>query len=312
MTTGTSSSTASGFKGIDVAGTGNFSISNNIIGNDQANNIRSGYFLSASNLSNAATTPTTATGTSAVQGIVSTSTGNVLTITNNTIKGLQISGSVSTHNAIITSGTMTGSTPAVNVNSNSLGNSTLGWINYAVANSGSLTGISVANTIATVHNINSNNFSGITYSVAGTNSNTYINFTGGTAANNISSISSNTFTNLSINTSGSVLFIGHGYSISSNGQLIINNNSIVTAFTRLAAGSITISTSNSASTSNVDFPLLYLLTVKSSIYLSILKEVLSLDTLKFWRSLEESHSVFVICFSYDFDILIVSSSFCIP
>jgi len=248
MSTGTSASTASGFKGIDIAGAGNFTISNNEIGNGQVNNIRAGYYLTSTNLSNAATTATTATGTSAVQGIVSTSTGNTLSLTTNIIKGIQVSGSATTHNGIIASGTMTGTNPTVTVSNNSLGTSTLDWINYSVANSGNLVGISVANTVATTHNILNNDLRGITYSVAGTNSHTYLNFTGGTAANNISTISGNTFTNLNVNTTGSVTFISHSYTVAATGTQNITNNSIVTAFNKPGAGgTITGLTSGSSS-----------------------------------------------------------------
>lgn len=49
--TGTTSSTASGFIGIDASGTGLFSINNNSVGNDLPDNIRTGYLLTGANLS---------------------------------------------------------------------------------------------------------------------------------------------------------------------------------------------------------------------------------------------------------------------
>ena len=248
MTTGTTTATASGFKGIDVTGAGNFTILNNVIGNGQANNIRAGYYLTGTNLSNAATTPTTATGSSKVEGIVSTATGNTLGITNNVVKGIQISGSVTTHNGIIASGTMTGTTPSVTVSNNSLGTSSLDWINYAVANSGALTGIGVTNTVATSHNIQNNDLRRITHTVAGTHSNTYINLTGATAASNIATVSGNTFTNLNVNTTGSTTFISHSYTIAATGTQNITNNSIVTGFNKAGAGGTIIGlTSNGSS-----------------------------------------------------------------
>jgi trimeric autotransporter adhesin len=235
MATGTSSSTASGFKGIDVAGVGNFSITDNIIGNDQTNNIRTGYFLTTTNLSNAATTATTVTGVSAVIGIQSAITGNIVAINTNTIKGIQVSGSVSTFTGIVASGTLTGTTPSITINSNNLGNATQGLVTYAVANSGALLGISATNT-STTHSIsiNSNNIQGITHSVAGTNVQTYINQTG-TALTE--TISNNTLTALNVATTGTIYLFNNNYSAPANGSKTIQNNSVVTSFTRNASGS---------------------------------------------------------------------------
>jgi hypothetical protein len=160
-----------------VAGAGSFSITDNVIGNDQANNIRAGYFLTTTNLSNAATTATTATGTSAVNGILSSITGNSLSISNNIIKGIQVSGSATTFSGIVSSGTLTGTTPAITINSNYLGNATQGLVNYAVANSGALNGISVVNGAASAtHTITSNDIRGITYSALSSAANNYIYF----------------------------------------------------------------------------------------------------------------------------------------
>ncbi len=248
---GTTSSITGGFTGIDVNGaTGTLIIQSNNIGNTTASNIRTGYFFSGANLTNANGTATSSTGaTSTIIGIRSVFTGNILTLNSNTLRGWLTSGTVTAVTGIISSGTMTGTTPAVNVNSNAIGTAALGWVTYAVANSGALIGISVANTIATTHSISSNDFRGITYSVAGTNAHTYINFTGGTAATNVSTIGSNTFTNLSVNTTNSVTFISHGYAVAATGTQTISNNSIVTAFNKTGAGgTITLSTSASSST----------------------------------------------------------------
>ncbi|WP_227430930.1 hypothetical protein, partial [Psychrobacter sp. I-STPA6b] len=143
---------------------------------------------------------------------------------------------------------MTGTTPSVNINTNSLGTSARDFMTYAVANSGALTGITSSNTVATVNNINGNDFRGIVYSTAGSGSNTYINLTGATAANNFASISNNTFTNLNVNTTGSVTFISNSYTVAATGSQTINANSIVTAFNKPSAGgTITLDTSSSSS-----------------------------------------------------------------
>ncbi len=247
---GTSASVTGGFTGIDAAGAGgNIIQSNNTIGNSTPDNIRTGYTLSGGNLSNAGTLTLSTGATSAIVGIRSTATGNGYTASNNTLRGWATSGTVTSVTGITSSGTMTG-TAAVTVNNNALGTSGLGWMRYAVATtSGSLTGISVANTVATGHSIQTNDIQGIVHSAAGVTSHTYINFTGGTAAGNVSTVSGNTFTNLNVNTTGAVLFFSHNYAESATSTLNFNNNSIVTGFNRAAAGSVTISLSNSTSAS---------------------------------------------------------------
>lgn len=247
---GTTASISGGFTGIDTAGTaGTFNISNNTIGNTTVDNIRTGYILNATNLTNSTGgTLTSTTGATALAlGIRSTATGNTLVVSNNTIRGLAVSGTVTAVTGIILSGSMTGTTPSVNVSTNSIGTSSLGFVRYAFANSGTFTGLSVANTIATTHNITNNDFQGITHTVAGTNSQTYLNFTGGTAANNISTISGNTFTNLNVNTTGSVTFISHSYTVAATGTQNITNNSIVTAFNKPGAGGTIIGLTSSSS-----------------------------------------------------------------
>ena len=255
---GTSATLSGAFTGIDIgSGAANIVESDNIIGNTTADNIRVGYTtasgVTGTNLANvgvivaAGTTGTS----SAMVGIRSTATGNTYAASNNIMRGWVTNGTVTTVTGIIASGSMTGTTPAVTVNTNALGTSGLGWMRYAAtaANSGTLTGISVANTIATTHSIQTNDFQGIVYtSTQGTGSHTYINFTGGTAANNISTISSNTFTSLSVNTTGAITFIGHGYTMAATGTQTFNNNSIGTSFTK-GGGTNTITCFTSATSS---------------------------------------------------------------
>lgn len=245
---GTSSTTAASFAGINAnSNSGNVTISNNTIGNATANNIRTGYLLNVANLGTAGTM-TTATGTSSAIGINNLSaTGNIVDVSSNTFRGWQISGSASNATAITSTGTMTGATPSFTANSNLLGTASPGWLTFAVANSGTVTGISVTNGGATAHSLQSNVVRGITYSVAGSGSNTYINFTGGTVANNVSTISNNTFNNLNVNTTGSVTFLSHSYTVAATGTQTINNNSIVTAFNKASAGGTVTGFASSAS-----------------------------------------------------------------
>ena len=235
------------FTGIDTAGTGGiYTINNNIIGNSTVNNIRTGYL--GTTLGTGGTITSTTGTSSPMVGIRHTATGATVAITGNTLRGWQ---NGTTAGGVLTGITSSGSvTSSAQVNSNSIGTSDLGWINYAFANtSATVTGISVTGSgSATSHSIQTNDFRGITYAVSGTAAHTYINLTGATAANNIATISGNTFTNLNVNTTGSVTFISHSYSVAATGTQNITNNSIVTAFNKPGAGgTITGLTSGSSS-----------------------------------------------------------------
>ena len=229
--------TCPAFTGIEIAGTGKHLVSNNYIGSSSASNIRTGLYLNGANLTNSNGTATSVSGTQTNYGINSTGTGANINIQNNTIKGFATSGATQAYTFINSSGTMASAASKININNNYLGTASTDLVNFAVANSGALTGISMTNTIATTHNIKNNDIRGITYSAAGSGPNTYIKFTGGTTANNISTIDGNTFTNLNVNTTGSINFISHNYLfISATGTININNNAIVTAFNKGGAG----------------------------------------------------------------------------
>ncbi|HRC33404.1 MAG TPA: hypothetical protein PK736_08165, partial [Bacteroidia bacterium] len=251
---GTTALLTGSFVGLDGFGAGNIEHINNTIGNATADNIRTGYTtlsgVTATNLSNtgifvaAGTTGTTAT----MSAIRSTNSGQSYNASFNTIRGLAMNATVSTALGITSSGAITGAVPSVTINNNAIGTSGLGWMRYVAANSGALTGISMTNTVAILHSIQSNDFRGIIHNVASTNSLTFINLTGATANGNAATISDNTFTNLNVNTSGSVTFISHSYVVSSSGRQTINNNAIVTAFNKgTAGGTITLATSGSSS-----------------------------------------------------------------
>ncbi|MFT3911082.1 MAG: T9SS type A sorting domain-containing protein [Ferruginibacter sp.] len=251
---GTTASLSGAVTGIDIGSSAsNVTVSNNTIGNTTADNIRVGYILNGANLSNAATGTGVLTSTSgsssAIIGIRSASTGNTVAINSNTLQGWVASGTGTAVTGVIATGSMSGTTPSVNTNNNIIGTASLDWIRYAVANSGALTGISVANTIATTHSIQNNNIRGITHSVAGSSAHTYINIAGATATNNIATVNGNSFTNLNVNTTGTIVFINHNYSLASTGTMNLNNNSIVTGFTRTGAGAVTFTSTNAASSS---------------------------------------------------------------
>ncbi|MFT3911086.1 MAG: GEVED domain-containing protein [Ferruginibacter sp.] len=247
---GTSATTSGAIVGIDASGASNVTLNGNTIGNTTADNIRVGYILNGGALTNAGTGTgvlTSTSGTSSITGVRSTATGNVITLNSNTLRGWVASGTVTTITGVNASGSMTGTNPSINANTNLFGSATQDWIRYAFANSGTLLGVTVTNTNATTHSIQNNVFRGITNSVAGTQTQTYITITGATATNNIATINGNQFNALNVNTTGAITFISHNYSLAATGTTNINNNSIVTSFTRNSAGSVTITSTNAAS-----------------------------------------------------------------
>ncbi|MFM2394310.1 MAG: hypothetical protein RLZZ546_2292, partial [Bacteroidota bacterium] len=113
---------------------------------------------------------------------------------------------------------------------------------------GAMNGINLSGTSATTTssiNVNNNNFTDWGHSVAASGTITFITQIGTHLNVNITG---NTFTNLSVNTTGSVTFFSHSYTMPAAGIQTISNNSIVTAFNKTGAGgTITISTSGSSS-----------------------------------------------------------------
>ena len=113
---------------------------------------------------------------------------------------------------------------------------------------GTLQGITVEALNATstsIGTINNNNFTALTASIATSATITAIS---SVAPHLNVSISGNTFTNLTTNTSGSFIFLGHNYTMPAGGTQTLNNNSIVTAFNKTAAGgTVTISNTSMSS-----------------------------------------------------------------
>jgi Secretion system C-terminal sorting domain len=222
---GTAATLATGFKGIDAAGTGTYTISANSVGNAVANNIRTGYLLTGANLSNTATTPTTASGGGAIQGIVHSSTGTTVNITNNTIRGFQISGSASPFTGIINSGVIS---TALNITNNNLGTSATGVYAFTSSNSSPVSCITNNTNSATLAlSISNNNFQGTAYSAASIGAFQCIN---NTATVLSASFNNNNFNNLTINTSHSTI----GFFIASSTAtptVTISNNYVTTQFT---------------------------------------------------------------------------------
>ena len=162
-----------------------------------------------------------------------TITSSVGGTTVGTLNGIQVAASSATPTATFTN----------NINSNAIS------LQSAVT-AGSILGISYPSGSASATstaNINSNNFTAMNHTVAGSSGT--ITFIALTSANLNTSISSNLFTNISCNTTGSVTFISNAISIpTSGGTQTISSNAIVTAFNKTGAGgTITFFTSNASS-----------------------------------------------------------------
>ena len=92
-----------------------------------------------------------------------------------------------------------------------------------------------------------NDFRGITYSL-GSSSNTHNYITYSHASSVTDNINTNTFTNLVVNTTGSVTFISRAGNMTSTGVENCNGNNIVTGFNKTGAGgTVTLYTANASS-----------------------------------------------------------------
>lgn len=103
---------------------------------------------------------------------------------------------------------------------------------------GAMNGINLAGVAANLTstvNINNNNFSNFGHTVAGTGAITFISNSNGATAL-ATNINSNTFTNITVNTTGSVTFIARSGSMPSGSSENVNSNSIVTQFNKTGAG----------------------------------------------------------------------------
>ncbi|MEJ0029113.1 MAG: hypothetical protein WDO15_01510 [Bacteroidota bacterium] len=238
--------------GIDnAAGSTAFSNTISITNNQVLNSTTSssGTFYGIRNTSSATTasiTGNTVKGnttnvTNTFNGISNTGIVASLVVTGNIIQGNTMN-SNNIFSAISNSGAVT---TTITLSSNQIGNGTGGPVTFAAANSATQNFISnTAGAATAALTISSNNFQGISYSVAGTGSNTYIL---NSAATLSQTISSNTFNGLNINTSGNITFISNNVSLSGTGTQTINNNSIVGTFTKSASpGTVTIYTSTTA------------------------------------------------------------------
>lgn len=178
-------------------------------------------------------------GSSALLCIGNSSVPGTLNIENNVIRGNTSSATTGGFTGINNSGAVTG---MVNINNNQVGNATANAFTFSSGTSGTIFGINNSGSSATAQvSITSNNFQGFVQSVTSTGSHTLIL---NSAADGTVTISGNTFTNLTANTTGSVIFIGHSYTVPAGGIQTVSSNSVVTAFTKAVSGG-TVSFMNS-------------------------------------------------------------------
>ncbi len=180
---------------------------------------------------------------SPLNGIVNTGATSTLNITGNIVRSNTSTATTGGFTGISNSGTVSS---AANIMNNQIGNASGNAISFSGASSGTINGISNtgAGSAATVM-ISGNDIRGIVHGAISSGSQTYITSTG-TPLNN--TITGNTFTGLSANTTGTCNFIGHSYTMPASGTTTISNNSIVSGYTRAGtSGSVNLTTTNGSS-----------------------------------------------------------------
>jgi hypothetical protein len=250
---GTSGVTASGvctFYGITNASTGTSSITNNLVVNCTAYGTGASALSGIENISSSSLVmeyntveKQTLTGTGTFRGLYNGAAASTASMSYNTIRNYSLQNATSIFTGIQNNGVVTGT---ITINNNKLGDATAGLITYTVASPANLYGIyNSSGTTSTALNIQNNDFRGITYSASSSGSHTYIYNTNATLSQNISS---NTFTNLNVATSGSVNFISDAVVLSASGNQTVSYNSIVGLFNKtVAGGNVTAFTTGVAS-----------------------------------------------------------------
>lgn len=237
---GTSNTKAAGITAINTEGTADYTISDNFIGNAAAGNMRMGLVLAGASLSNVGgLVSTTGTGV-AFKGIECSSAGSNRTVTGNTFRGWSSSSTKAGIKAVISNSTMAGASPVLTINNNVFGTAATGWGISVTQSESVIAGISVSYGNETVVSVKNNDFRGL-----GFNSliNLFaINLDGTTAANNLTSITGNTFTNLAV-TSNYLSLINAKAAMAGNAVRNIDSNKTVGTFSFAGSGFEMISVS---------------------------------------------------------------------
>ena len=163
-----------------------------------------------------------------------------LNINGNIIRGTTLTGTSGDFVGIASS-----STGAVtqNINNNQFGTAASPLVTFSVASSGIVRCVNfeaISNSASPV-NIQNNNVQGIVHNVAGTGAHWYFDIPSTSVTPRNLNVSGNTFTNLSVNTTGSIIFFRNEYTMPVNGTQVYNNNSIVGTFTKsVGSGNVNI------------------------------------------------------------------------
>jgi hypothetical protein len=241
-TSATATTTAGGNTGLKIYGNGITDVNNGIVVvgptavADQNDNIDIGGAAAGTGntVTNFGTTPTFsgyANVSGTVNGILSRNAKNY-NIRFNTV--------TSSNGGMTVSGTMNGiQIPAST-------NAPTGTLTQAISNNGislrpgvaaaTIIGINMPSSsvnATTTLSISNNDFNTFGHTVAGTGAITFIS---GAAAALNSSINSNTFTNITVNTTGNLTFINKSVSHPASAVINVNNNSIVGTFSKTGAG----------------------------------------------------------------------------
>jgi hypothetical protein len=178
-------------------------------------------------------------GAATMIGMLHSSAPGTFNINGNTIRGF-------TTNTTTTGGFVgiqqqtNGVVNALNLNNNKIGDGIAGAITFNnTTGAANVVGISVSATPTTgaaptcALSMTGNDFRGITYATSGSGAHTYIVNSAACLSQNISN---NTFTNLNVNTTGSVTFISNSVNAPAAGFKTVNGNSIVGSFNKGGAG----------------------------------------------------------------------------
>ncbi|WP_298116417.1 hypothetical protein [Flavobacterium sp.] len=256
ITAGTLGTTTTGvcsFYGICNTATGSISITNNAILNNSvygtSTSLYYGIFNSGgigfpvaidSNVIDGAFL----SGSGVIRGLYNSIAASSLSISNNILRNFTISSTNANLTAILNAGAVSSN---ITINSNKLGDSTAELANYTAASTSTFFGIyNTSGTSLTSLNIQGNDIRGISNLVL---SSSVYNFISNTFATKSQNISNNSFTNLSIATTGNITFISNSVALPNLGSQIVSNNSIVGSFLKNGSGG-TVTIFLSAATSN--------------------------------------------------------------
>ena len=174
---------------------------------------------------------TGASASSAIVGIVNSSVPGTLSISNNVVRGTTSTATTGGFTGVQNSGAVV---TTINLNNNQIGNADGGAVTFSAATSGAVYGVYNSGGAATsALSMQSNDIRGIVHSVAGSSQHNYVYNSGTTLSQNISN---NTYSNLNVNTTGTVYFIYNSVTAPVNGTKTINGNSIVGTYNKAGAG----------------------------------------------------------------------------